>query len=104
MFVGRPDSPVGVSAVCTDFSTAEITWLSKFNGGNNQHFRIGYKKVDDDTFKEGEIVDDPGKDRIVTRFINNLDDGIQYLFTVYASNEYGTANLTAALNCTTQSK
>jgi len=82
MFVGRPDSPVGLTADCIDFNTAEITWLSKFNGGNNQHFRIGYKTVDDDTFKKGEIVDDPGKDSIVTGYIEHLGDGVQYFFTV----------------------
>jgi len=100
----RPDPPIGIRAFCTNNKTAEIIWISKFNGGSSQQFRVGVKRTNDSIFEKGDQIKDPGENEIVTGIVNELLDGTRYLFTVFAESKYGQSTLATDLVCKTPTK
>jgi len=101
MQIGPPTPPVGIRAIGTNITTAEIIWISKFNGGSIQYFHIGVKSASDLEFMKGEKFADSGEDEVMIGFVNGLQEGIRYNFNIYAENMYGQSTLKNHLNCET---
>ena len=81
----QPEPVTRVTAV-----SVNLTWISGFNGGSKQNFTVQYRKVGDGTYiSDGEIVHDPGYQRLAHKFISNLTEKTQYEFIVTAQNELG---------------
>ena len=84
----QPEPVTHVTAV-----SVNLTWISGFNGGSKQNFTVQYRKVGDAAFiSDGDIVCDPGYQRLACKFILNLTEKTQYEFRVTAQNEVGPSN------------
>ena len=84
----QPEPVTHVTAI-----SVNLTWTSGLNGGSKQNFTVQYRKMGDAAFiSDGDIVCDPGYQRLANKFILNLAETTQYEFRVTAHNELGPSN------------
>ena len=92
---GVPEAPVIQTGPTTHVTAVSVnlTWISGFNGGFKQNFTVQYRKMGDAAYvSDGDIVHDPGYQRLAYKFISNLTEQTQYEFRVTAHNELGSSN------------
>ncbi|XP_056001658.1 peroxidasin-like [Ostrea edulis] len=85
---GRPPlKPTNLTLVCAT-SSVKLSWISNFNGGDSQTFKISYSTVGDSTYQDIETISDQGYGRFHSYTLNIELQGTVW-FTVTASNMFG---------------
>lgn len=96
----RPDIPRNLTVNC-DQTGARIQWISGFNGGDTQTFKVfilnGKDKISSDR------IFDNGENLVHSNYIQNLQPSVTYAFYVSAFNQRGYSS-SDNLTCTTLNK
>ncbi|CAC5421782.1 unnamed protein product [Mytilus coruscus] len=96
-----PDPPTNITASC-DVYSIRVTWISGFNGGENQTFRINFANtISNQTLFKDEIID-VRDDKNINVIRESVNPDTLYRIFLEASNLYGTTKSTEVTNCTTQ--
>ncbi|XP_056001692.1 hemicentin-2-like [Ostrea edulis] len=82
-----PLKPTNLTLVCAT-SSVKLSWISNFNGGDSQTFKISYSTVGDSTYKDLETISDKGYDRLHS-YTPSIELQGTVCFTVTASNMFG---------------
>ena len=86
--LGRPHSPKNFSVYLVGYMTVNLTWISGFNGGYEQMFRIQYRKTQKG-WKTASNISDPGSDLVVHYLLSSLDSNKEYEFGIKSFNRLG---------------
>ncbi|XP_064617387.1 hemicentin-2-like, partial [Liolophura sinensis] len=84
--IDRPCPPTLTTILCEN-RVANVTWISCFNGGSSQIFKLQYKKKGGNWVIYDDITD-LGENMTVSKVVESLDDGAQYSFRVYGQNRW----------------
>ena len=95
---GRPDSPQKSEVNC-DVISAQVQWLSSFDGGDNQQF-IVLAYIGDEEASRSEPVFDVGENIIHKTSIHLLQPSTDYFFYVFAKNKHGNTS-SEVMSCKT---
>ncbi|XP_064617279.1 hemicentin-2-like [Liolophura sinensis] len=95
--IDRPCPPNLTTILCEN-RVANVTWISCFNGGSSQIFKLQYKKKGGNWVIHDDITD-PGENMTVSEVVESLDDGAQYSFRVYGQNRWNKSD-TVETSCT----
>ncbi|XP_064617303.1 neural cell adhesion molecule 2-like [Liolophura sinensis] len=95
--IDRPCPPTLTTLLCEN-RVANVTWISCFNGGSSQIFKLQYKKKGGNWVIHDDITD-PGENMTVSKVVESLDDGAQYSFRVYGQNRWNKSD-TVETSCT----
>ncbi|XP_056001652.1 hemicentin-1-like [Ostrea edulis] len=93
-----PVIPSNVTLDCGNPSSITISWISNFNGGDSQTFKISYSTVGNSTYKDLDTISDKGYGRRHS-YTPSIDLRRRVWFTVTASNMFGKSR-SDALYCT----
>lgn len=96
----RPDIPRNLTVNC-DQTGARIQWISGFNGGDAQIFKVFILNGKDKTSSD-RIVDN-GENLVHSKYIQNLQPSVTYAFYVSAFNQRGYSS-SDNFTCTTLNK
>ncbi|XP_056001629.1 hemicentin-2-like [Ostrea edulis] len=81
-----PLKPTNLTLECG--TSVKLSWISNFNGGDSQTFKISYSTAEDSSYKELEIISDKGYDRLHS-YTPSIGLRGTVWFTVTASNMFG---------------
>lgn len=98
---GAPDPPSNITASC-DVTSIRVTWISRFNGGENQTFRINFVNNKTNTTITKEGIADKGMNQTIIEEKESFSPDTLYMIFLETNNIYGTVNSTEITNCTTQ--
>lgn len=96
----RPDIPRNLTVNC-DQTGARIQWISGFNGGDAQTFKVFILNGKDKT--SSDRIFDNGENLVHSNYIQNLQPSVTYAFYVSAFNQRGYSS-SDNLTCTTLNK
>ncbi|CAG2223850.1 unnamed protein product [Mytilus edulis] len=98
---GWPLRPYDLEVRCTE-NSAELSWISAYNGGSMQTFTSYYSYFKPGNDNRGpEEITDTGEGTRIKINIQPLYPGYSFFFTVSATNINGTTESDTYVNCTT---
>jgi hypothetical protein len=101
LLTGPPLAPTNVTLVCGTFPV-ELSWISNFNGGDSQTFKISYSTIENSPYEDVEIISDKGYGILHSYTPSTKVQGPAW-FTVTASNKLGNSTSDAVF-CIVQGK
>ncbi|XP_064617229.1 twitchin-like [Liolophura sinensis] len=96
--IDRPCPPILTTTFCEN-RMANVTWISCFNGGSTQTFKLLYKKKAGHWVELPDNITDPGEDMAVSEVVKGLEERGEYSFRVYGFNRWNKSD-TVETSCT----
>ncbi|VDI02571.1 Hypothetical predicted protein [Mytilus galloprovincialis] len=98
-----PDPPTNITASC-GVTSIGVTWISRFNGGENQTFRINFQNNKTNEIITKAKIFDQGRNKTIYEEQLSLSPDTLYWISLAASNVIGTAISTEITSCTTDTR
>ncbi|XP_064617228.1 synaptogenesis protein syg-2-like [Liolophura sinensis] len=96
--IDRPCPPTLSTTFCEN-RIANVTWITCFDGGSTQTFKLQYKKKGGDWVELPGNITDPGEDMAVSEVVEGLEERGEYIFGVYGVNRWNKSD-TVQTSCT----
>ncbi|CAC5383868.1 unnamed protein product [Mytilus coruscus] len=96
-----PDSPTNITAKC-DITSIRVTWISRFNGGENQTFRVNYVNNNSNKTTSKGGINDKGENEIINEDNESFTPDTLYSISLVAENVFGSTTSTEIANCKTK--
>ncbi|XP_064617223.1 synaptogenesis protein syg-2-like [Liolophura sinensis] len=100
--IDRPCPPTLTTTFCEN-RMANVTWISCFDGGSTQTFKLQYKKKGGDWVELPGNITDPGEDKAVSEVVEGLEERGEYIFGVYGVNRWNKSEMVEK-SCTVTGK
>lgn len=100
---GKPDQPIGGLAICIDYNSAVITWVSGFDNGDKQTFTVVFQEKGETEQSSISNIKDPGLHKPISRTVVSLKESKLYVFRIFSRNVFGESSR-LTVNCSTKAQ